>query len=167
MKRYLLVASLLALGCAGEGPTHLEVQLLSMSGALDNRTLEDVVITEASGQRIEDQGVFDFSGPLASVQLMACPLGEALNTIDPYGSGVGGGPGPRPSFATDAGVSDQQLVSSVDCLGRGLTLCTDGTCTVGEVDLQIIEENGWRRVVVDGDEERGDAHIELRYREVH
>ena len=168
----LLAAIWIATGCGGEqGPAQLEVEMLSVAGQVGGTDVPSASGATSSGEREGDQGTFFAEGPGLSMQLSACPLGN-LENVDPYGVGGGGGFGPTPvPVADDAGVGEPSgLVSAVDCPGRGLTLCGAGACgqfTGEEVDLQIVEENGWRHVIADADGPSGSVQVSLRYRERH
>jgi hypothetical protein len=173
MKRSLLAVSLLALGCGGgEAPARLEVEMLSVTGQLDGRAIDEMVFTDASGERVGNQGSFFFEGPTASMQLAACPLGDL--EVDPYGQGGGVGVGIAPTpIPDDAGVPERVAdgtIGTIDCDGRGIQICDAETCAgfaAEDVDIAIVEENGWRRVVFDATGSDGDARVELLYRETH
>jgi hypothetical protein len=172
--RALLAAMVIVLGCGREGgPAQLDVEMLSVSGAVGGTTLDGVTSGTASGEREGEQGTFFVEGPDLTMQLSACPLGN-LDT-DPYGLGGGGtrpGSGPIP-VPEDAGLGmevQSGTVTGVDCFGRGLTVCAAGGCgqfTSDEVELSIVEENGWRRVTADASGGGGALRVELRYRETH
>jgi hypothetical protein len=173
--RIVIAATFLLAACGTEqGTTQLEVEMLSVSGQVGGATVPSASGATVSGERFGDQGTFFVDAPDLQMQLSACPLGN-LDT-DPYGVGGGGeGGGPRPApEPTDAGVdigeAQSGLVTGVDCLGRGLTLCGNGGCgdfAPNELDLQIVEENGWRQITADADGASGTVQVSLRYRERH
>lgn len=170
-RRMFLAAMLIAAGCGGEqGPAQLEVEMLSIDGLVDGATVSGAETATTTGERVGDQGTFFVEGNGLSAQLSACPLGDLDNT-DPYGIGGGGrvdGPVPVPA---DAGVEDPTgLIGGVECAGRGLTICSGRSCgsfSDQELDLQIVEENGWRQLTASADGARGTVQISLRYREHH
>jgi hypothetical protein len=144
-----------------------------VAGTVSGAAVPSATGSTSSGERVGDQGTFFVEGPSLSMQLSACPLGN-LENVDPYGLGGGGdvrgGPVPIP-VEDDAGVgAPTGVISAVDCPGRGLTLCGTGTCgqfTGEEVDLQIVEDDGWRRVIANADGPSGTVQVSLRYRERH
>lgn len=170
--RALLAAAMFVAGCGtGGGSAALEVQMLSVSGELSGQTFEGATGATITGERSGDQGTFFVEGPALSMQLSACPLGN-LDT-DPYGTGGGGaiGEGPRPPEPVDAGIGivpQSGTVSGVDCFGRGLSICQGGSCgsfAPEEVDLSIVEQNGWRQLTADANGAGGSVQVQLLYRE--
>jgi len=164
----LIAAILIVAGCgSGEGPARLEVEMLSVSGQVAGAEVASTRNATVTGERQGDQGTFFVEGPSLSLQLSACPLGNL--DVDPYGSGSGGSSGPIP-LPQDGGTPDRTgVVSGVDCIGRGLTICGGHQCgqfTSDELDLQIVEENGWRLVTANADGASGTVGVSLRYREV-
>lgn len=175
--RVLIAAMLITAGCGTDGQaTHFDVQMLSVSGAVDGRTIDTSAAMRVTGERSGDLGTFFVDSPDLTMQLSACPLGT-LET-NPYGGGGGpvdpsGRPIPVPD---DAGVAVDgttplgATLPSLDCPGRGLFLCATSACTEfqpQEVDLQIVEENGWRHLTADANGAGGAVTVDLRYREVH
>lgn len=165
MRTYLLAALVIA-GCGSEGPAQLEVQMLSVSGELEGRTLDGNAYTSATGERVGDQGTFFVDGPNGSMQLAACPLGDL--EVDPYGQGGSVDGEPARPIVDDAGVPAPGAIGSIDCQGRGIWICDDESCggfLAEAVSVEIVEANGWRRVVFDASSTSGDARVELLYRE--
>lgn len=173
-KRVLIAAMLITAGCGTSGePSRLEVEMLSVSGSVGSTSLDDATTNVVTGERAGDVGTFFADGPDLSLQLSACPLGS-LET-NPYGGSVGdpsGGPAPVP-VEVDAGVDvgraiDGQGLPSLDCPGRGLFVCRASSCisfAPEDLDLQIVEENGWRHLIADADGSGGTVTVDLRYRE--
>lgn len=173
MKRSLLALISILAGCATAPPgtTSLDVQMLGIAGEVDGRTIDSSMLGEATivASRDGDVGTFFIDGPSLQLQLAACPLGSLAT--DPYGIGGGGsvdGSGrPVPSIA-DQTPGDGSTVTGASCEAAGLFVCSGPGCTAfaaQDLDLQIVEENGWRRVTADAVGDSGTAHVELLYRE--
>jgi hypothetical protein len=175
MKKMLLLATAIATvaACGGEnGPTQLDVQMLSVSGDVGGTTLDGADVTHVTGMRDGDLGQFFVDEPGLTMQLSACPLGS-LET-NPYGT-AGGPPRTGPDgtpIPTDVHVvpdpSGGNTISGVDCTGLGIFVCREHACAElgpSDVDLQIVEENGWRHLVADGDASGSTVHVDLLYRE--
>ena len=165
----LIAAILIVAGCgSGEGPSRLEVEMLSVSGQVAGAEVPSTTNATVTGERQGNQGTFFVEGPSLSLQLSACPLGNL--DVDPYGTGSGVGPGePVPVPQNEPASGRTGVVSGVDCIGRGLTICGGQQCgqfTSDELDLQIVEENGWRLVTANADGASGTVGVSLRYREV-
>ncbi len=175
MKRSLLALFTILAGCAGAPPgdTSLEVQMLGVTGEVDGQPLDTSMVGEATivASRNGDVGTFFIDGPSLEVQLSACPLGSLAT--DPYGLG-GGGPvddqgRPVPPIE-DVAPGEGSTVTGASCEAAGLFVCSGPGCSAfvqQDLDLQIVEENGWRRVIADGSGDSGTVHVELLYRETH
>lgn len=164
MKRALLAMSLLAVGCQPLGDTPFEVEMLSARGTIDGHSLDQAVYTRARGVGGGDRGFFSIEGPTVSLGISTCSVGEVAS--NPYVNTGAGGDG---GVGGDGGIGDQSLFDSEDCEGRDLYACVSDSCvefSAFELELQIAEADGWRHVVIDAANARGDdAHVELRYRE--
>ena len=175
MKRSLFALVSILAGCATAPPgaTSLDVRMLGIAGEVDGQTLDTSMLGESTivASRDGDVGTFFIDGPSLQLQLSACPLGSLAT--DPYGLGGGGpvdGEGrPVPPIAEQV-PGEGSTVTGASCEAAGLFVCSGPGCTAfaaQDLDLQIVEENGWRRVIADGTGDGGTAHVELLYRETH
>ncbi len=169
-------AALLAIaGCGTEGldgPVALEVQMLSVAGVLDGTSIEASEYTVMQGERLGDHGTFFVEGPGTSLQVSACPIGEL--DVDPYAALPGEEAGPiEPAPPPDSEVRDPsdaipQRRGGLGCDERAVFLCDQRTCAsfdTDDVELEIVEEGGWRRLALDGANATGAVRVELLYRE--
>lgn len=165
-------------GCHGGGSSpvdsaKLEVQLLSLQGTVGSTPVAMPKQAQIHGQRDGSAGRFSLLAGDTIVDAAACPLNGAP---DPYGGGrfepgtpevfdmtPGGSPSTPPLDGGTVGA-----VAGVDCQDRTLTVCQGSSCaffTPEQVELQIVDADGWRTVTFAANGEIGHAAMALRYRE--
>ncbi len=170
MNRRMLVAAIaIAAGCGSAQPGPLDVEMLSVTGEISGTEAPTLANATASGEGDGHLATFFVEAPNLSIQLSACTPDDSQ--LDPYGSGGGPtGPVPQPAIVDQNGDPAPTTVTGVDCIGHSLSICLHRSCTQFDqdaVDLQIVEENGWRRVTADATNASGTVSIALRFHEHH
>jgi hypothetical protein len=174
------LGALLAVGCGGplpfEGTTaDLQVEVESLTATVQGSPMNAARVVESVGLRTHDTGQFFLRAEDGSTMTVTvCPLGELQ--LNPYG---GGDPGTGTPVPADAGVpfdvspredfERREPGFASHCEEPSVSVCTDGKCmdlAHGEVQARVIEQAGWRQILVDGAGDDGSVALDLRYREL-